>query len=170
MLVVEPEADPVGQLLPLGLVLEHALPRAGIELGDAERLDVLLAVDAELLLDLDLHRQAVRVPARDAGDLAPLHRVEPADKVLDGAREDVMDAGPPVGGRRTLVEHERRPVRRRLERAAEEILRLPQLELPALELVGGHIGPCGKARHLELLHHARRPAGSAAARRGARLR
>ena len=112
MLVVEPVRDPVGEGLPLRLVLEHALPGAGVELLHAEALDVLLPAELELLLDLDLHRQPVGVPAGDAGDRFALHRVEAADQVLDGPGEDVMDAGPAVGGRRTLVEHEGRPALR----------------------------------------------------------
>ena len=112
VLVVQPVADPVGELLPFGLVLEDALPGAGVELLHAEPLDVLLAGELELLLDLDLDRQAVGIPPGDAGHRLALHRVEPADQILDRAGEDVMDAGPAVRGGRALEEHEGRPLRR----------------------------------------------------------
>src|SRR2546421_5444773 len=53
---------------------------------DAERLDLLLAADVQLLLHLDLDRQAVCVPARDARDAVPEHGLIAAHQVLDGAR------------------------------------------------------------------------------------
>ena len=74
MLIVEPVADPLAQLFPIVLVLEHALAAATIELGDAERFDLRLAVEAELLLDLDLDRQPVRVPSRLARHVKSLRR------------------------------------------------------------------------------------------------
>jgi hypothetical protein len=71
IVVVEPVADPLAQPLPVAAVGEHALAAQPVELGHAELLDVLLAADAQPLLDLDLDRQPVRVPARpcDARDI-----------------------------------------------------------------------------------------------------
>src|SRR5262249_59488315 len=77
MLVIEPVPDAIRKVFPLRLILEDALPSPGIEVGDTEALDVLLALDAQLLLDLDLYRKPMSVPARDPGDRLPLHRVEP---------------------------------------------------------------------------------------------
>src|SRR5688572_8296086 len=110
VVVVEPEGDPLGKLLPIALVLEDALATEGVELLDAVGLDVLFALEAELLLDLELDGETVGVPASLPGDLASLRHLEPADQVLDGAREDVMNPRPPIGGRGSLEEDEGRPL------------------------------------------------------------
>ncbi len=82
--------------------LNSATPSASIS---------LLAADAELLLDLDLDRQAVRVPSRLARHAKSLHRAVAAEEILDRAREDVMDARAAVRRRRALEEHELGPTR-----------------------------------------------------------
>ena len=79
--VVEPEADALAQLLPVAAVLPDALAAEPVELLDADLFDLLLAADAELLLDFDLDGKAVRVPARLARD------VESASS-RDGGRTD----------------------------------------------------------------------------------
>ena len=71
---------------------------------DAVVLDLVLAREAELLLDLDLDRQAVAVPAALAGDVLAAHRVEAGIEVLEEPGPHVVDAGPAVGGGRALVE------------------------------------------------------------------
>jgi len=48
-----------------------------------------------------------------------------AEEILDRAREHVMDAGPPVRGRRSLEEDERRIVLARGQRLGEELLLFP---------------------------------------------
>ena len=60
----------------------------------------LLAGEAELLLDRELDRQAVAVPAGLAGDVVALHGLEPREDVLEDAGLDVVGAGLPlaVGG------------------------------------------------------------------------
>ena len=60
---VDPEADPLGQPVPVLDVAEHRLAAALVELGDPVGLDLGLRGDPELLLDLELDRQAVAVPA-----------------------------------------------------------------------------------------------------------
>src|SRR5437773_5634091 len=125
MLVIEPVADARAQPLPVATVCEDALATQPIELGDTERLDLLLAADAELLLDLDLDRKPVRVPSGLAGHAIAFHRAVPAEEILDRPREDVMDARPSVRGRRAFKEHERRSVRVLFERLAKETFLLP---------------------------------------------
>ena len=94
----------VGQLGERVGVPGHRLAALGVELGDAVRLDVLLAGEAELLLDGQLDRQAVAVPAGLAGDVEALHRPVAGEDVLEDAGLDVVGAGHAVGGRRALVE------------------------------------------------------------------
>ena len=107
---VDPEADALGEPLPLREVRGHALLAELVELGDAVGLDLPLAVDAQAALDLELDRQAVRVPARLARHSVAAHGLVAREEVLEDARDDVVRARPAVGGRRPLVEHEDRRV------------------------------------------------------------
>ncbi|CAM5252016.1 hypothetical protein SXANM310S_03927 [Streptomyces xanthochromogenes] len=87
----------------------HGLAALGVELGDAVRLDVLLGLEAQLLLDRELDRQTMAVPAGLAGHVVALHRAEAGEDVLEDAGLDVVGAGDPRGGGRALVED---PLRR----------------------------------------------------------
>ena len=93
----------------------------------------LLALEAELLLDLDLHRQAVRVPAGLALHVVALHRLVAREEVLEDARDDVVDAGLAVGRGRALVEDEERRVVAALEALLEDVVSLPELEYAGVE-------------------------------------
>ncbi len=59
---VDPEADAVGEPLPVTDVGVHRLPAALHELGDAVRLDLVLAGEPQTLFDLDLDGQPVGIP------------------------------------------------------------------------------------------------------------
>ena len=83
-------AHPLGHRLERVDVAQHRLAAARVELRDAVGLDVALAGEAELLLDGDLDRQAVAVPAGLAGDVVALHRPV--------AREDVLERRAPRRG------------------------------------------------------------------------
>ena len=80
-----------------------------------------LAGEAELLLDFELDRQAVGVPAALARDIEPAHGLVAREDVLERARQHVMDAGPAVGRRRPLVEYVARARRGLLLRLAEHV-------------------------------------------------
>src|SRR5439155_27012923 len=113
------------------------LAAALVELRDAEGLDLVLRADAELLLDGDLDRQPVAVPAALALDVVAAHRLEARIDVLEHARQDMVRPGPPVRGRRPLVEDELLRALALLERALEHVAFLPALEHPLLELGKG---------------------------------
>ena len=125
---VDPEPDALREPLPLREVGGHALLAERVELGDAVGLDLLLAVDAQAALDLELHRQPVRVPARLAGDAVAAHGLVAREEVLEDARDDVVRARPAVGGGRPLVEDEDRRVLAALEALVEDVVGLPELE------------------------------------------
>ncbi len=101
---VDPVAHAFGHLLELVDVAQHRLTALGVELGDAVRLDVLLAGEPQLLLDGDLDGEPVAVPAGLAGNPVPLHRPVPGEDVLEDARLDVVGARGAVGGGGSLVE------------------------------------------------------------------
>jgi hypothetical protein len=104
VLGVDPVAHALGHLLEGVDVAKHGLAALGVELRDAEGLDVALAREAELLLDSELDGKAVTVPACLPVDAVALHGLEPREDVLEDPRLDVVGAGEAVGGRRALVE------------------------------------------------------------------
>ena len=130
---VDPEADPLGQLVPLVDVLEHRLAALGVELGHAVALDVVLGGEAQLLLHLQLHRQPVAVPAGLAVDLTAAHGLEAREDVLEHAREHVVGARAAVGGGRSLVEDERLRALAAAHRLGEDVALAPALEHLLLE-------------------------------------
>ena len=65
-----------------------------------------MAADAEFLLDDDLGRQAVAVPAEAALDALAAHRLIARHDVLDVAGQQVAVVRQAVGERRAVVEHE----------------------------------------------------------------
>ncbi|GAA3106643.1 hypothetical protein GCM10020254_60690 [Streptomyces goshikiensis] len=101
---VDPVAHPGREIGERVGVAGHGLAALGVELGDAVRLDVLLAVEAQFLLDGELDGQAVAVPAGLAGHVVAAHGAEPGEDVLEDAGLDVVRAGHAVRGRRALVE------------------------------------------------------------------
>ena len=125
---VDPEAHPLGHLLERVDVSHHRLATAGVELRHAERLDVGLAVEPQLLLHGDLDGQAVAVPAGTPRDVVALHGAVAGEDVLEHPRLDVVGAGHPVRGRRALVEVPRRTVVTAGYRLGEHAVRAPQVE------------------------------------------
>ena len=114
-------------------VAVHRLAAEPVELGDAERLDLVLAVEPELLLDLHLDRQAVAVPPALAGDVAAAHGLEPGVEVLEEAGPHVVDPGAAVGGRRAFVEHPLRCARAAAQALGEDVVGVPAVERGVLE-------------------------------------
>ena len=123
---VDPVADPLGQGLPLVDVVADRLAAEPGELGDPHLvLDLALGGDPELLLDLDLDRQPVGVPPGLAGDGIAAHGPVAAEQVLVDPGPHVVEAGPPVGRRRALVEDPRLGPRPQLDRALEDPVLAP---------------------------------------------
>jgi hypothetical protein len=125
---VDPEADAFGEPLPILEIGSDALATELVELGDAVLLDLPFAVDAQAALDLELHRQAVRVPAGLARHAVAAHRLVAREEVLEDARDDVVRAGAAVGGGRAFVEDVDRGVVPALEALLEDPLVLPEGE------------------------------------------
>ncbi|CAM5540181.1 hypothetical protein SGLAM104S_07434 [Streptomyces glaucescens] len=149
------EVDPVahaGRQLGEGVgVAEHGLAAPGVELGDAERLDVLLAGEAQLLLDRQLDRQPVAVPARLAGHVVAAHGAEAGEDVLEDARLDVVGAGHAVGGGRAFVEHPLGAALGLLQALGKDLLLAPEVEHGVLERgqvdLSGHLAVRRRCRH-----------------------
>ena len=107
---VDPVADAGGHGLPLFYVTEHAVAAFLVECLDAVFFNLFFAFEAKRFLDLELHGQAVGVPAAFALDAEALHGSVTADDVFEDPGEGVVDAGAAVGRGRALVHHEKRCV------------------------------------------------------------
>src|SRR6185369_13673317 len=107
VLGVDPDARSLSERGPVFDVARHGVAAALRELRDTERLDLVLVGEPELLLDLDLDRKAMAVPAALARDVVAAHRLKPRVEVLEDASPHVMEPGAAVRGRRALVEDPR---------------------------------------------------------------
>jgi hypothetical protein len=125
---VDPVAHAFGQLGEgVDMTLDRG-PAGGVERGDPVALDLLLAGDAELLLDGHLDGQAVAVPAGLAFDMAAAHGLEPREEVLEDPGLDMVGARHAVGGGRPLVEGPWRPVGGVREASVEDLVLVPERE------------------------------------------
>ncbi len=129
---------------------------------DAVRLDVGLAVEAELALDGQLDGQSVAVPAGLPVDVEALHGLEPREDVLEDAGLDVVGAGHAVRGGRALVERPRRAAGGLVEGLGEDVGTAPELQDLAL-----HRGQVDLRRDRAVLVHRVHPSSSPTKGRGA---
>ena len=127
MIHICPETDGGGEILPHPLIFPDALLALVDKGRDTVSLDVLLALKAKELLHFQLHRQAVRVPARLAGDSFALHGVVAGNHILDDPGEDVPDMRFSVGRRGTVIEHVDRAVLAVLDTLFEDPVIFPEL-------------------------------------------
>ncbi len=134
---VGPVAHAGGERLEGVRVPGHRLAALRVELRDAVGLDVLLAGEAELLLDGQLHREAVAVPAGLAGHVVAAHGAEAGEDVLEDAGLDVVGAGHAVGGGRALVEHPLGASLGLFQALGEDLLLAPEVEHGVLQ--GGQV-------------------------------
>ena len=150
---VHPVAEPDGLLGLAGGEREHPLLAQAHELGDAVRLDVALAREAEVALDVDLDPQALAVEAVLVALVLAQHRVEALVQVLVRAAPRVVDAHRVVGGDRPVEEAPAR-ARPRSARAAARTSaarptpgagRAPGRRSRGCWLTGPNIGPRGVA-------------------------
>ena len=102
---VHPVPDALGELLPLGEIRPHGLLALRVELPDPKLLDLCLSREPELLFNLKLNRQPVRVPASFTIDMESAHRLVPRNQVLERTGFHMVDARTPVGRRRPLVKN-----------------------------------------------------------------
>jgi hypothetical protein len=126
----------VAKIEPVPHLLRHPLPLLGVaedgrhaalnERLDSVGLDVRLAVDPELLLDLDLNRKPVRVPARFARSVEAAHRPIAREDVLEDPRQDVAVMGLSVRRRGPVVPDEARSAAAPLDAFLEDAVLFPK--------------------------------------------
>ncbi len=122
------------------LVLEHRLAALLVKLGDAEFFDLVLVLQTEFRLDLDLHRQAVRIPAGFAFNQESLHLLVTADHILDRAGDDMMNSRAAIGCRRTFIERKARRILAQSQSLVECVCLVPILKDCFLKFRQGSVG------------------------------
>ena len=140
VLHIRPITDALAHLLPLGLVFPDGLLALLDERLDAVFLDLRLAVQAEHLLDLQLHRQAVGIPAGLAQHVVALHRAIARDDILDRARLHMADVRLAVGGRRAVEERKGGRALAQLHRFLKNVFVAPEFDDLFLALSEVHVG------------------------------
>ena len=140
VLHIRPITDALAHLLPLGLVFPDGLLALFDERLDAVFLDLRLAVQAEHLLDLQLHRQAMGIPAGLAQHVVALHRAIARDDVLDRARLHMADVRLAVGGRRAVEERKGGRALAQLHRFLKNVFVAPEFDDLFLALSEVHVG------------------------------
>ena len=100
---IRPEADLPGKILPHALIFPYALFTFLNERGDSVLFNLFLAVQAQKLLHLQLHRKSVGIPAGLSGNHIPLHGTVTGNHILDGTGFHVADMRFPVCGGRSVI-------------------------------------------------------------------
>ena len=106
----------------------HALDALVGELVQTVSLDVVLGLEAELLLDLDLNPKTLRVKAVAVVGVAALHGMVLNESILEGSAPDVVDTHGVVGGDRAVDEAILRAVCVFLLELVEAVVFLPEGE------------------------------------------
>ena len=114
-------------------VAGDAVAAAAGELGEPVLLDLALRAEPELLLDLDLDPEALRVEAVLVALVEAAHRLVALEHVLQRAAVPVVDARRVVRRHRAVHEAELRAAAVALPEAVEGLLTLPDLEQFQLE-------------------------------------
>ena len=139
VLHIGPEADLVGEVLPHALILPDVFLTVVDKRRDTVVLDLILAVDADLLLDLELDRKTVGIPAGLTRYHRTLHRVESRNHVLERARLDMADVRLTIRRRRAIVENVGWITLVLLDGLLEDMILSPELLDLALALYKVHV-------------------------------
>ena len=104
MLHIRPETYCGRKVLPHALVFPDAFLTFFDERLHSVSLDLLLAVQAKLLLHFQFYRQSVGIPAGLTGNHISLHSTVSGDHILDNTGQHMADMGLAVGCGRSVVE------------------------------------------------------------------
>ena len=124
---VGPEADRAGEILPHALIFPYAFLALVDERLQSVFFDLLLAVKTEQLLNLQLHRETVGIPACLSRHHAALHRAVSRDHVLDNTGQHMADVRFAVGCRRPVIEDVIRAAFALLHTLLKNVIVVPEL-------------------------------------------
>ena len=124
---IRPESDGAGELFPHALIFPYTLLALLHEGLDAVSLDLILAFDADLLLDFQLYRKTVGVPAGLSRHLVSLHGAVAGNHILDDSGQHMADMGLSVGRRRSVIKHVDRIILAVFDTLLENAVLFPEL-------------------------------------------
>ena len=131
---VHPIAHLLRQIRPFLGVLHHLLAASGVVLVHANLLTDILFGNPKHLLHAQLHGQTMRIPARLALHLIPLHRLVAAEGIFYRTRQHMVNTRHAVRRRRTLKEQKRRAPLACLYTLPEQVFLLPCCQHLAAQL------------------------------------
>ena len=144
---INPIGHALGERVPQLGVLADAVLAGGVVLGNAIGLDVFAGFQTQLLFDLDLHGQAVGVPAGLAVHAVAAHGFIATERVLDRARQHMVHSGTAIGRWWTFVEREGWGISPLLDGTLEDLLAGPPIEALGLHGLVIELSDFRKAGH-----------------------
>src|SRR5688572_2685291 len=102
---INPERDSVGELFPILNVREYRLATKLVKFIYAVFLDLMFAVETELLFNFNLNWQTMRIPATAARNVIATHGFIAREHILEDARQHMMHARFSVGGWRAFIKN-----------------------------------------------------------------
>ena len=101
---IRPESNDTGEILPHTLVFPDALFTLLDKGFQTVGFDLFLSVQSQLLLDLQLYRQAMGIPTGFPGNHIAFHGAVAGDHILDDAGEHMTNMRFAVGRGRSVIE------------------------------------------------------------------
>src|SRR3989344_3685771 len=124
--LIDPIADAFGELGPQLDIREHTFAALLIKGSDTILLDIGLARETELLLNLKLDRETVRIPTSAPIHPVATHRLVARNRILESASFEMVNSWLAVGGWRTLGKNKIALGRFLFKRLLEYALLLPK--------------------------------------------
>ena len=131
---IRPETDDAGEILPHRFVFPDTLLALLDKGRDAVFLDLLLALDADLLLDFQLHGKSVGIPSGLSGNLISLHRAVARHHVLDDSCQNMADMGLSVRRGRAVIKHICRAALALLHALFKDLIVFPEFQCVVFSL------------------------------------
>ena len=122
---VHPISHLLGQVGPFARIFHHLAAAGSVVFVHGDFLADILLGDTEHFLYAQFDGQSVGIPSGLATHLVALHGLEPAEGILDGASQHVVNTGHAVGRRRSLEEEEGLMPLAGLHALPEEVFFLP---------------------------------------------
>ena len=123
---IGPESNGVGEILPHALVLPDAFLTFLNERLQTVLLNLLFAVQSQLLLNLQLHRQAVCVPSGLSRHHISLHGPVSGNHILDYTGLHMADMRLAVGSWRSVIKYIRPAALPHLDALFKDVLCFPE--------------------------------------------
>ena len=100
---ISPETNGTGEILPHSLVFPDTLFTFGDERIQTILLDLLFSIQTQKLLNLQLYRQSVGIPACFSRNIVAFHGTVSRNHILDNTGQHMTDVRLTICGRRSVI-------------------------------------------------------------------